>query len=262
MIQLKRRLSENWKRVEQRIHDACGRAGRDPKNVTLVAVTKYASIDIIRLLVEMGVVHVGESRPQELAQRAAMIKEWLARRSRTPQPGGPPRPHWHLVGHLQRNKVKSVLPWTSLIHSVDSLRLAEEIDSRSAALGRKTPVLLQTNASGEASKHGVAVAAVTHLAEQLQSLEHIEIRGLMSIAPLTANEGLIRHTFERVRELFDEIIREKTCGADFRELSLGMSSDFEFAIEYGATYVRIGSALLEGIEHVAQTPQLDEQPAS
>ena len=254
---IKRKLSENLKRVEQRIADACRRGGRDPGDVTLVAVTKYASLDLIRLLVDLGVQDLGESRVQELTKRASMVNEWLGRRARDLAAGAKPRPRWHMVGHLQRNKVKLVLPWIELIHSVDSLRLAEEIDAQSAKLDRVTPILLQVNASGEARKQGVAVAAMTHLAEQLVSLKHIEIRGLMAMGPLTDDESAIRHTFERTRELFDEIVSERICGSWFKELSLGMTSDFEHAIEFGATFVRIGSALFEGIELGAEPAQVD-----
>lgn len=249
---MKRKLSENWKRVEQRIEAACQRAGRASSSVTLVAVTKYASLDIIRTLAELGVPHLGESRPQELTKRAAMMNELLLRRVRTQRTTDFLLPRWHLVGHLQRNKVKMVLPWTTLIHSLDSLRLAEEIDARSGELNQVTPVLMEVNASQEASKNGVAVAAVTHLLEQLQSLNHIEVRGIMAMGPHTDDESVVRHVFERVRELFDEVIGERICGPEFRELSLGMSNDFEWAIEYGATYVRIGSALFEGIELAPQ----------
>lgn len=245
---LKRKLSENWKRVQQRIDDACHRAKRDPSTVTLVAITKYASLDILRLLVDMGVPHLGENRVQELIKRAAMINEWLSRRPRDLAAGARPRPQWHMVGHLQRNKVRSLLPWVSLIHSVDSLRLTEEIDAQAEKLDRVVPILLQLNLTDEPSKSGVAVAAVTHLAEQLHSLEHIEIRGLMAMAPLTEDVNEIRLTFERARELFDEIVAERICGPGFKDLSLGMTADFEHAIEFGSTYVRIGSALFEGIE--------------
>ena len=162
-----------------------------------------------------------------------------------------------MIGHLQRNKVRDVLPWVELVHSVDSLRLAEEIDAEAAKLGRKMPILLEVNPSGEVSKFGVAVAATTHLAEQVNSLRHVELRGLMAMAPLTDDESVIRHSFRRVRELFEEIIGERICGPTFKELSLGMSSDFEFGIEAGATYVRIGSALLEGIELAPQPAQVD-----
>ncbi len=153
-----------------------------------------------------------------------------------------------MVGHLQRNKVKAVLPWVDMIHSLDSLRLAEEIDAQSAKLGRKIPVLLEVNAADEPNKYGVAVAAITHLAEQISSLEHIDLRGLMAMAPLTDDESRIRYIFGRVRELLEEIVAERTCGPQFGELSIGMSNDFEYGIEAGATYVRIGTALLRGIE--------------
>lgn len=245
---MKRKLSENWKRVTQRIEDACQRVGRDPSNITLVAVTKYASLDVIRTMVDLGFTDLGESRVQELTKRAAAINEWLGRRARDVSAGARPRPRWHMIGHLQRNKVKAVLPWTDLIHSVDSLRLAEEIDAQAAKLDRVIPLLLEVNASDEAAKFGVAVAATTHLAEQVCSLKHIELRGLMGMAPLTDDESRIRYVFGRIRELFEEIVGERICGPEFKELSLGMTSDFEYGIEMGATYVRIGTALLEGIE--------------
>lgn len=245
---MKRRFTENIKRTQQRITDACRRADRDPANVKLIAVTKYAPLDMIRMLVDVGIQDLGESRVQDLTKRAAMTHEWLGRRPRDISAGAKLRPRWHMIGHLQRNKVKDVLPWVDMIHSVDSLRLAEEIDAQAGKLDLKIPILLEVNAGGEANKLGVAVPAVTHLAEQVDSLEHIELRGLMAMAPLTDDVGLIRHTFERVRDLFDEIIGERMCSPRFRELSLGMSQDFEYGIEVGATYVRIGSALFEGIE--------------
>ncbi len=254
---MKRKLIENWRRIEQRIAAACARAGRDPAGVTVVAVTKTVTIDVIRGLVEAGLHDLGESRAQELTQRAAMLKEWLARRARDASVGGQPQPRWHMVGHLQRNKVKQVLPWVELIHSVDSLRLAEEIDTQSQALGRKTPVLLEVNAGGEATKFGVVVPAAVHLAEQIHTLPNLELRGLMTMAPLTHDESRTRNVFTRVRELFDEMVTERIGGASFRELSMGMSNDFEYAVEAGATYVRIGTALFEGLELPAQAARVD-----
>ena len=254
---MKRKLSDNFKRVGQRIAEACGRVGRNPSSVTLVVVTKYVGLETIRTLVDMGIEHLGESRVQELTRRAAMVNEWLGRRPHDSPTGALPRPKWHMIGHLQRNKVKAVLPWIDLIHSVDSLRLAEEIDSQSARLGRVTPVLMEVNAADEPGKYGVAVAATTHLVEQIASLEHIEVRGLMAMAPFTDDQSRIRHVFERTRELSDEIVSQRLCGPKFRELSLGMSNDFEFGIEAGATYVRIGSALFEGVEQGAQPAPLE-----
>ena len=214
----------------------------------MVAVTKYASLDIIRTMVDLGFPDLGENKVQELTKRAAAVNESLSRRARDPSAGARPRPRWHMIGHLQRNKVKVLLPWVHLIHSVDSLRLAEEIDSRAAKLGRVVPILIEVNADDDPNKSGVAVAATTHLAEQIYTLEHIEVRGLMAMAPLTEDEGRIRHAFGRVRELFDEVISMRICGPEFKELSLGMSNDLEHGIEAGATFVRIGSALLDGIQ--------------
>lgn len=251
---MKRRLSENLKRTQERIEQACRRAKRDPGEVTLIAVTKYAGVEIIRMLLDLGVRDLGENRVQELTHRAAMVHESLGRRALASE-GPLPPPRWHMIGHLQRNKVRALLPWVEMIHSVDSLRLAEELDAESAKLERKAPILLEINASGEAGKEGVAVAASAHLLEQLSSLKHLELRGLMAMAPLTDDAVVIRNTFERVRELFEEIVGEKVCGPRFRDLSMGMSNDFEHAVEFGATYVRIGSALFEGIE-------LAPQPAS
>lgn len=254
---MKRKLTENWKRVEQRIHDACHRAGRKPSSVKLVAVTKSASLDIVRALVDLGLPDLGESRVQELSKRAASVEEWLNRRRLEPAAAVKPPPRWHLVGHLQRNKVKAALPWVELIHSVDSLRLAEEIDLCSGKLGRKQPILLEVNTGDEPGKYGVAVAAVTHLAEQLCSLSHLEVRGLMTMAPLTDNVDRIRAVFGRASEIFNEMMGERACGPAFKELSMGMSGDFEYGIEAGATYVRIGSALFEGMELTPEPVQSD-----
>jgi pyridoxal phosphate enzyme (YggS family) len=253
----RRKLSENLRKVEDRIAGACARAGRRREDVTLVAVTKYASLDIIRTLVDLDVQDIGESRVQELTKRAAMVDEWLSRRARDLAAGARPRPRWHMIGHLQRNKVKAVLPWAHMIHSVDSLRLAEEINNQAGKLDRVIPVMIEVNAAGEASKNGIAVAAATHFVEQVQSLKHLEITGLMAMAPFTDDESVIRATFTRVRELYDEIIGERLAGTGFRMLSLGMSNDFEYGIEAGATHVRIGTALLEGIDLAPQTVPAD-----
>lgn len=243
---MKRKLVENWKRIEQRVADACAKSHRDPQSVTIVVVTKYVGLDLIRTLVEIGIQNFGESHVQELTRRAAMIKEWLGKRSAA-IPDQPSHPQWHMIGHLQRNKVRALLPFVDLIHSVDSLRLAEELDAQSEKIGRVTPILLEVNATGESAKTGVAVAATTHLAEQIMTLKHLELRGLMAMGPLTEERDRIRQVFSRVRELFDEIIHDRICGPTFRELSLGMSNDFDLGIEFGATYVRIGSAIFEGI---------------
>lgn len=244
---MRRKLTDNLRRVEGRLAEACARAGRDRSEVTLIAVTKTVGVDVIRQLLELGVTQLGESRVQELSRRAAMIQEWASRRPKDAGGDAASSPAWHLVGHLQRNKVKQLLPWVAMIHSVDSLRLAEEVDLHAGKLGRRIPVLLEVNAGGESQKHGVAVGAALHLAEQMATLSHVELRGVMAMAPLSEDPAVIRRAFERTREVFEEIVSERVCGPAFRELSMGMSNDFEYAIEAGATCVRIGSALFEGL---------------
>lgn len=243
-------LADNLRRVRDRMAEACLRAGRQPSEVRLVAVTKYVDAEVIRALVDMGVRDLGESRVQELTRRAPALREVLG--TSMPQAGAATAPRWHLVGSLQRNKVRPLLPWVDLIHSVDSLRLAEEIDATAAKLGRRVPALLQINTSMDSNKHGVSVGAATHLAEQIVTLKHLELRGLMAMAPLSGNLVAVRQAFERARELFDEIVAERAVGPAFRELSMGMSNDFETAIAEGATMVRIGSALYEGLRIEAE----------
>jgi pyridoxal phosphate enzyme (YggS family) len=219
----------------------------------VIAVTKTAAPDQIRELVSLGVSDLGENRVQQLQQRAAQINEFHSRvTSRVGGGGGEStdRPvaqklRWHMIGHLQRNKVKAVLPLVSCIHSVDSLRLAEEIDTTAAKLmpGRKASVLLQVNASEEPQKYGVAVGAAVHLGEQIAEMEHVQIVGLMTMAAYDATEKQARFTFSRTREIFEEMKWHKIGGAGLKHLSMGMSNDFELAIAEGATMVRIGSSL-------------------
>jgi pyridoxal phosphate enzyme (YggS family) len=243
---MKRKLTDNVRRVIDRIANACIRARREPEEITLVAVTKYVGVDVIRQLLELGQRQIGESRAQELSRRAAMIKEM---RGRLEQGGGEsfPEPLWHMVGHLQRNKVKQVLPWVTMIHSVDSLRLAEEISHQAERLGRDIDVLVQVNAAGESQKFGVAVGAVGHLVEQIVSLPRLRVCGLMTMGPLTDDASRVAWTFERTAEIFEDLIKERFTGREFRHLSMGMTSDFELAVERGATMLRIGSALFEGM---------------
>jgi hypothetical protein len=151
-----------------------------------------------------------------------------------------------MLGHLQRNKVRQVLPMISLVHSVDTLRLAEEINVSAAKLNLSPSILLQVNTSQEPQKYGVPVGAATHLAEQIETLPNINLIGLMTMAPLTHNKEVIRGCFARARELFLEIKGERIVGKQFKELSMGMSSDYEIAIEEGATILRIGSAIFAG----------------
>jgi len=239
-------LAEKLDEVKDRIAAAATKAKRDPAEVTLVAVTKYAAPEQIREILQLGVQDLGESKVQQLIQRAAQLNEFVARRVAQGVGGVPDRIRWHMIGHLQRNKVKPVLPLVSAVHSVDSLRLAEEIETHCTKLDRRMPVMLQINASEENSKFGVAVGAAVHLAEQIDTMPHLQLIGLMTMAPLDANEAAIRQCFSRTREIFDELKWHKIGGTSLRHLSMGMSHDFELAIAEGATMVRIGSSLFGG----------------
>jgi pyridoxal phosphate enzyme (YggS family) len=249
-------LAERLDEVRDRIAKACGKAKREPSEVTLVAVTKTAAPEQIREILSLGVGDLGESRVQMLQQRAAQVNEFYSRKMAHADEAMPPRLRWHMIGHLQRNKIKPVMPVVSLIHSVDSLRLAEELDQNAAKLGKRMPVLMQVNASEEQQKYGVAVGAAVHLAEQIDSMPNLQIMGLMTMAALDATEEQARRTFARTREIFEEMKWHKIGGASLKHLSMGMSNDFEAAILEGATLVRVGTLLFGG--KVADEEMADE----
>jgi PLP dependent protein len=242
-------LADKLSEVKDRIAAACAKANRQPGEVTLIAVTKTAAPEQIREALSLGVGDLGESRVQVLTQRAAQINEFYQRQHSRPDSGMPNRLRWHMIGHLQRNKVKAVLPLVDLIHSIDSLRLAEELDTQAAKLGKKQPVLLQVNASEESQKSGVAVGASVHLAEQIDTMPNLQMMGLMTMAALDDDVDTARKTFARTREIFEEMKWHKIGGTHLRHLSMGMSNDFEAAILVGATMVRIGSLLFGGPMH-------------
>ncbi len=239
-------LAERLDEVNERITAACAKAKREVSEVTLVAVTKTAAPEQIREIIQLGVSDLGESRAQVLTQRAAQINEFVARRQPQGAAAVAPKLRWHMIGHLQRNKIKSVLPLISLIHSVDSLRLAEELEVQLTKADRKLPVLMQVNASEEPTKSGVAVGASVHLAEQIDTMPHLQLIGLMTMGPLEASEKEIRHAFVRTREIFEEMKWHKIGGPGFKHLSMGMSNDFDLAVEEGSTMVRVGTALFGG----------------
>ncbi|HYO10295.1 MAG TPA: YggS family pyridoxal phosphate-dependent enzyme [Tepidisphaeraceae bacterium] len=245
-------LAEKLDQVRERINAACARAKRDPAEVTLIAVTKTAAPEQIREILALGVTDLGESRVQVLQQRAAQVNEQFSRRQPLGEPGGgggaaaAPKIRWHMIGHLQRNKVKPILPIVSLVQTIDSLRLAEEIDAQAAKTGKRIPVLMQVNASEEAQKHGVAVGAAVHLAEQIDTMPNLQLLGLMTLAALEGSPDDARRVFTRTREIFEEMKWHKIGGTSLRHLSMGMSNDFEQAIEEGATMVRVGTLLFGG----------------
>ncbi len=224
------RLQQRVAEVGERIAAACACVGRVPSDVTLVAVTKTVAAEVAACLPELGILDLGENRPQELWHKAAVL---------------PAAVRWHLIGHLQRNKIERTLPLVHMIHSVDSLRLLDALEREAERLGRTIPVLLEVNASGEASKHGFAPPEVLPLVPRLQTPRHVQVRGLMTMAALQEPEAC-RPAFRALRELRDQLRQE--MGDSVEHLSMGMSNDFEVAIEEGATLVRLGSVLFEGIE--------------
>ena len=258
-------LRDAYRRVKEQIGAAAERKGRRADDVLMVAVTKTATPDQIRTIVEMGHADLGENRVQFLQQRHAQLEEFLNRRrtlaSAAPKNADmPAKVRWHMIGHLQRNKVKQVAPLVTLIHSVDSLRLAEELQTYAARVDTTLDILLQVNTSGEASKFGVAAPAAFHLAEQIDTMMHLRLRGLMTMAPYSENAEDSRGTFARCADIYHDLRKEKIGGETLNILSMGMSNDFEVAIEEGANLVRIGRALFgESDEPDAEAP--DREPA-
>jgi len=236
-------IKDRYEKVQERIREAAIRAHRDVNDIHLLAVTKYASVDDVRQLVDLGHVDFGESRLQHFTQIAAQIEEYIARRKELREPDLANPIRWHFIGHLQRNKCRRVIPLTRMIHSVDSLRLAEEIQEIACKKNKVVEVLLQTNISRERQKTGIAPAAVGYLLEQLSTMPNVTPRGMMCMAPASDDPEQSRPVYMRCSELFTEMQLNPHCGDAFNVLSMGMSSDFEVAIECGANIVRVGSAL-------------------
>jgi hypothetical protein len=224
------RLKENLDRVLERIAAAARRSGRQARQVTLVAVVKRRPIEAVRTLYTFGVRDVGENYPQELWEKSAALNDLEIR--------------WHLIGHLQSNKAKKTWPMVHMVHGVDSLKLLRVLDELSVGLARPASVCLQVNASGEATKHGWTPEALLADSEAIAACQHVPIMGLMTMAAPCDDPEEVRPTFTRLRDLL-ELLRQRT-GLALPELSMGMSGDYEVAIEEGATMVRVGTALFEG----------------
>lgn len=235
------KISDRLKQVQDNIASACDRSGRDPANITTIIVTKNADIDAIKEVISLGYTQLGESRLQHLKQVAEEVSEFLENQHQ--DTNLPKKVDWHMIGHLQRNKVKTVLKILSIVHSLDTLRLAEEINAAANKLKIVPDVLLQVNCSGEPQKYGVPVGAAVHLAEQIVTMPNLRLVGLMTMAPLTKNKDVVRACFRRGREIFEELRSERHIGRHFTKLSMGMSSDYEIAVEEGANILRIGSAI-------------------
>ncbi|MGH9432509.1 MAG: YggS family pyridoxal phosphate-dependent enzyme [Terriglobia bacterium] len=222
-------VKDNTARVQDRIAAGCGRAGRRPEEVRLIAVTKTVNAARIREAYETGLRDFGENRVQEAAAKRPELADLNAT--------------WHLIGHLQSNKAKPAAELFRWIHSVDSIRLAERLNQAAASGAAPTQVLLEVNLAGEETKSGVNEAEAKNVIEKLLAFEHLDLRGLMLIPPASENPEDARPWFRRLRQLAEEIRRGGPPPASMTELSMGMSHDFEVAIEEGATMVRVGTAI-------------------
>lgn len=229
-------VADNLARVRERIAAAAERAGREASDVKLVGVCKYVSAQVAAELVRAGCADLGESRPQQLWDKAAHTA--LANMD----------VRWHMIGHLQRNKVTRTVPIATTIHSVDSPRLLRAIDNTATANDLRPKILLEVNCSGEAEKHGFVPSDLREFASELGDYQAVEVCGLMTMASGDRNLTTAASNFATLRELRDELASTTSSGVELAELSMGMSGDFEIAIAEGATIVRVGSALWEGVE--------------
>ena len=219
-------LADNLGVLQERIHAACGRAGRDPTSVTLLAVTKSQPPEVVAAAARLGLNLLGENKVQEAKAKIPLC---------------PGKLHWHFIGHLQSNKCRDAVFLFSMIQSVDSLALAQEITKRAEQAAKTMPILLEVNVVGEASKFGYAPEKLLAELETINALPKIEIHGLMAVPPWSSEPEKSRPHFRRLREL--KARAEQVLGVPLPHLSMGMSGDFEVAIEEGATMVRIGTAL-------------------
>lgn len=223
-------ILDNVKRVFEKIEKAASLSGRSLDDIMLVGVTKTVTAKEARELMDAGVKNLGENRVQSLLDKYDVLKD---------------EPVWHLIGHLQTNKVKYIADKVSMIHSLESLRLAEEIDRRFGEVNRRAEVLVQVNVSGEESKFGITPNEAFSFVENLSEFKNLSVKGLMTMAPFSANSDECRKIFSALHKLAVDIDTKKYDNISMEHLSMGMSGDFYEAILEGATIIRVGSALFE-----------------
>lgn len=226
-------LQSNLQRVREQIAEACSRSNRATESVRLVAVTKYVDAEMTAQLVRAGAEDLGENRPQVLEEKAKALAEL--------------HPRWHLIGHLQRNKVRKVLPYVHMLHSGDSLRLLETVNGIAAENGNRVDVLLEVNISGETAKHGFEPAELAASIPTILGFQSLQVRGLMGMSGLEASDCEKQSQFASLRNLLEQLHGEFHETRDWNELSMGMTDDFPVAIAEGSTILRIGSALFAGL---------------
>ena len=222
-------IRENIESIRKRIADAAKRAGRDADEIKLIAVTKTVDVDKVEEAIAAGALDAGENKPQELARKYEVLGDKI---------------RWHQIGSSQTNKVKYIIDKVCMIHSLDREGLAEEIDKRASKIGRVIDCLVQVNISGEESKHGMSREEVEPFVRLVaEKYPNIKIKGLMTMAPFDAERDEIRKVFRDLKELSDEINNMNIGNVEMNELSMGMTNDFEIAVEEGATMVRVGTAI-------------------
>lgn len=222
-------VAENVKNIRENLSKSCFRIGRDPQSVELIAVSKTFPVNTIIEAHNAGISDFGENYVQELTEKEKTLRDKSIR--------------WHFIGHLQTNKVKYIADWVHLIHSVDSVGLAAEIQKRAEKRERKIDVLVEVNTSEEATKFGVKPAEAEELIRSMQDFSHINLKGLMTIGPFTDNKEESRTSFRTLRAIFEKVNAKGFLKNPLTVLSMGMTHDYEVAIEEGATMVRIGTAI-------------------
>jgi len=225
-------IRKNLDAVNDVIARAAGKAGRNPDDITLISVTKTFAVDVVRAAVAAGATDLGENYIQEAREKITTLAG-----------EGGPRPRWHFIGGLQKNKAKYAVRLFDLIHSVDSVELAAELDKRAGIEGKTQDVLIQVNISAEEQKSGVSPEGIIRLARSVAGCEHLSVRGLMGMPPFGLDPEISRPYFVTLRELKEKIEAEQIPGVGMEELSMGMSGDYAVAVEEGATMVRVGTAI-------------------
>ena len=221
-------LKENYDRVRKEIDDACRRVGRDPNEVTLICVSKTKPNEMLKELYDAGIRDFGENKVQELSGKMEALPDDI---------------NWHMIGHLQRNKVKYIIGKTKLIHSVDSFRLAEEINIQAKRLGIVVPVLIELNVGEEESKFGLDTADALLFVKQVAMLDGLKVMGLMTVAPYVVDPEENREIFHKIKCLAVDIMSENIDNVSMDVLSMGMTNDYIVAVEEGATHVRVGTGI-------------------
>lgn len=229
-------IKENIKQVEKNIENACQKAARDATEVTLIAVSKTKPVSMLEEAYECGCRHFGENKVQELVEKYEVMPKDIK---------------WHMIGHLQRNKVKYIVDKVYLIHSVDSLRLAEEISKEAVKKNVNVNILVEVNVAEEESKFGTTSEAATELVKEISSLPNISIKGLMTIAPYVENAEENRQYFAKLRQLSVDIMNKNIDNVSMGVLSMGMTGDYQVAVEEGATYVRVGTGIFGERDYTA-----------